>query len=216
MALAKRESMLVWAVGIVVGLFAADHFILTPYLKQREELEAMRGKSIEEQTAALGYRSKEAKSKKEWAQRRDQGLAKDAAEAERQLQGAINQWAHESRVSVASVKPERIESKKDLREIQFVTSAAGDHEALNKFILKIQKAKFPVRITEFQATSRADSSDLTLQMRISTLYLLEDTKDPKKDSNTKVSTTPTPVTSRTTKNVAAKKDKAGGSGHDEF
>lgn len=207
-----RESMLAWGVGIVVGLFALDHFVLTPYFKQRDELEVMRNKSIEDQATALEFRSKEVKSKKNWAQRRDQGLAKEAAEAERQLQGAINQWAHEARVQIQSIKPERIDSKKDLREIQFVTSATGDHEALNRFVYKIQHAKFPVRVAEFQATSRNDSPDLTLQMRISTLYLLEESKDPKK-ADAKVTSTPAAAK---TKNVAVKKDKAGGSGNDEF
>ena len=156
MAMTGREKTLAWGVGVVAGLLFLDYAILTPYFKQRDALAELRNKSMAESETAYRYHNQETDLKEKWVQRRGQGLARDPAEAEKQLLGAIKDWARETGLTIASVKPERIDSKKELREIQLLASAAGSNDALVKFMHKMQAAKFPVRVTEFQAGSRND------------------------------------------------------------
>lgn len=188
MALSKRESILAWGVGSVALLLAVDLLIVEPYFAQRAKLAELRAKNEDEIVAAKKLRRQESALKAKWAERRSQGLAGDPSDAERQVLGALKDWAGETGVVIASVKPEYIESKKELREITVQASASGSNEAMVKFLFKLQTARFPARITEMQLGSRADSEDLALQLRISTLYLTPEKKDngTKKDSGKKV------------------------------
>jgi hypothetical protein len=181
MSLSKRERLLGYGVGGVLGLLALDYLVLTPFLNQRSALEDMQASDARERIEAANVRRQERALKAQWADRRSQGLASDSREAERQLLKAIKDWASESDLTLASVKPEYIESKKELREMQVQASGSGSHVSVVKFLYKLQTAHFPVRVTEVQVTSRTDSGDLALQLRISTLYLVDEAKSKGKD-----------------------------------
>lgn len=186
MALSKRESKLAWGVGIIAVLLAVDLLIIEPYFAQRAKLADLRGKDASESDAVFQLHRDETRLKEKWLERRSQGLADDPKDAERQVLGALKDWAGETGVTIASVKPEYIESKKELREITVQVSASGQSDAMIKFLYKLQTARFPVRVTELQMGSRNDSEELALQLRLSTLYLTQETKDPKKDAGKKV------------------------------
>jgi hypothetical protein len=188
MSLSKRERILAFGVGGVLGLLALDYLILTPYLNQRSALEDMQAQDAREIIDARKTHRDETELKKQWAARRSQGLASDSREAERQLLKAIKDWAYESEITLASVKPEYIESKKELREMQVQAAGSGSHVAIVKFLYKLQAANFPVRVTEVQVASRTDSGDLALQVRISTLYLVDDAKSKSKDEKKALTT----------------------------
>lgn len=212
MAMSRRERTLAWGVGAVVGLLLLDSLVLTPYFKQRDALEELRNKAMADTESAYRTRNKELDLKEKWVQRRGQGLARDSEEAQKQLLGSIKDWAREAGLTIASVKPERIESKKELREIQLLASATGTNDALVKFMFKLQTAKFPVRLIEFQAGSRNDSPELAMQMRISTLYLTDEKKDGKNSTAPGNTTKPGNSSKKgTPAGVAAKREPAANS-----
>ena len=186
MALNKRESTLAWGVGMVALVLAVDMLIIEPYFSQRAKLLELRGKDASDTEEVFQLHRKETQLKAKWADRRTDGLAGDPEDAARQVLGALKDWAGETGVVIASVKPEYVESKKELREITVQVSASGQNEAMIKFLYKLQIARFPVRVTEMQLGSRNDSEDLALQLRISTLYLVPEKKDVKKDAGKKV------------------------------
>lgn len=186
MALSKRESTLAWAVGAIGVVLFLDLVVIEPYFAQRKQLVELRGKDESESDALFQLHREEARLKAKWNDRRSEGLAGDPKSAERQVLGALKDWASESGVVIASVKPEYVESKKELREITVQVSASGQNEAVMKFLIKMQSARFPIRVTELQLGSRNDSEELALQLRLSTLYLTQETKDIKKDTGKKV------------------------------
>ena len=158
MSLSKRERLLAYGVGGVLGLLALDYLVLTPFINQRNALEEMQAQDARETMDAKSMHREERALKLQWAQRRSQGLASDSREAERQLLKAIKDWAAESDLTLASVKPEYIESKKELREMQVQAAGTGNHVAIVKFLYKLQTAQFPVRVTEVQVGSKTDSA----------------------------------------------------------
>lgn len=188
MALSKRESTLAWGVGAIVLLLGCDLLVIEPYFAQRAKLEDLRAKDASESDAVFQLRREETRLKAKWLDRRSEGLASDPKDAQSQVLGALKDWAGETGVVIASVKPEYIESKKELREITVQVSASGQNEAMIKFLFKLQTARFPVRVTEMQLGSRNDSEELALSLRISTLYLTPEKKDTgtKKDTGKKV------------------------------
>ena len=188
MALSKRERTMAWVVGAVVLVLGGDLLVIEPYFAQRAKLEDLRGKDASESDALFQLRRDETRLKAKWLDRRSDGLASDPKDAERQVLGVLKDWAAETGVVIASVKPEYIESKKELREVTVQVSASGQNESIIKFLYKLQVARFPARVTEMQLGSRNDSEELALQLRISTLYFMAEKKDTgtKKEAGKKV------------------------------
>src|SRR6185295_15078521 len=141
MALAKRERILAWAVGAAVALYVGDTFILTPFLEQQKVLAETRTRDREEADKASVEQRREAKLRASI-----QALPTDPKEAERVLLGAINDWANATGIQMSSVKPEYIESKKQLREIVVQASGSGKNRSMMLFLGKIHSAKFPLRV----------------------------------------------------------------------
>ena len=192
MALNKREKTLALGVGGLGLILAVDLLVIEPFFAQREKLVDLRSKDETETRAARKLALEQLSLTKKWNSRTSEGLATDPKDSERQVLGALKDWAGETGVVIASVKPDYVDSKKELREIMVLASVSGSNEAMVKFLFKLQTAKFPVRVTEFKLGARADSEDLALQLKISTLYFVSaDKKDNgpvKKDAAKKVAT----------------------------
>src|SRR5437016_657117 len=189
MALNKREKILALGVGVVGVILAVDLLVIEPFLAEAEGLAKLCSGDASEKNTAGQLRIDEKELKEKWAARRKDGLAEDPKDAERQVLGALKDWAGETGVVIASVRPDYVESKKEIREIMVSASASGSNEAMIKFLFKLQTAKFPVRVTEFKLGARADSDELALQLKISTLYLVPEKKEngaAKKDAGKKV------------------------------
>lgn len=184
MAMARRERLLALTVGVAVALYAGDALILTPFLEQQKALAEMRLKDRNEATAARDEHRREAKLKS-----RIQSLATEQKDAERQLLGAITEWARETGVTMSSVKPEYVDSKKQLKEVLVQAAGSGKNENMVRFLYKLHAAKFPLRVIKTQLGTRTnDSEELTLNLRVSTLYLGPEPKKEavKKDNGKKV------------------------------
>ena len=172
MALAKRERILVIGVVAVVGLLGLDQYLLTPVLDAQDQLQNEREQVLADMKRSQGVMSDRKQSLERWKTMVRGGMKSDPAEAEGQLLHALRDWAKDSGLVLSSVKPERPESKDPLlREIQVQASANGSLEAMTKFLLKTQTAKFPLKVSEFQmATRNETTNDIALQIKASTLY----------------------------------------------
>ncbi|MCY3019323.1 MAG: hypothetical protein NTW87_09900, partial [Planctomycetota bacterium] len=74
-------------------------------------------------------------------------------------------------LTLSSVKPDRPESKGQVKEIHVQATGTGPMEAVARFLWRMHSASFPLKITEFQLGSRTDgTNDLALQLKVSTLY----------------------------------------------
>jgi len=99
------------------------------------------------------------------------GLKRDPAEAESQILQAVGDWARDAGLKMSSVKPERMPDKRSLQEISFQAAGTGPMNAVARFLWRLETSKVPIRIKELQLGSRKEGTDdLTLQLRLSTLY----------------------------------------------
>src|SRR5690349_21252040 len=101
MAMSKRETTLAWVVGTVAALLLLDLYVIEPYFEQRKNLEELRGKDVTETRDLKKLRREETDLKAKWVARRSDGLAGDPKDAERQVLGALKDWASESGVVIA-------------------------------------------------------------------------------------------------------------------
>src|SRR4051794_18339047 len=110
MALNKREKILAYGVGAVGLVLAIDLLVIEPFSAQREALANLRSRDEKEKNIARKLRVDEKELKEKWAARRKDGLAEDPKDAERQVLGALKDWAGETGVVIASVRPDYVES----------------------------------------------------------------------------------------------------------
>jgi Tfp pilus assembly protein PilO len=180
MNLSRREQGLALVVLGVLVILLADRYVLTPLLARQELVATQRGQVLAETGHAQGLMRECRQSAPKWNSMLSNGLKQDPAEAEGQLLHALRDWAKEAGFVLASVKPDRPESKEQLKEIQIQATGNGSMESVAKFLWKMQSTPFPLKVLEFQLGSRTDgANDLALQVRISTLYWAPEQKGAK-------------------------------------
>ena len=108
----------------------------------------------------------------EWKEMLEAGLKRDVSEAESQVLHAVRNWSQESGLALSSVKPQRIAQEGDLQEITFQAAGTGSMRSVARFLWQLETAPLPLKVKELQLGSRKEGADdLSLQLRISALYL---------------------------------------------
>jgi Tfp pilus assembly protein PilO len=170
--LSKRERYAATVTVAAVSILLLDYYVLGPLLAMRSQLETEKNaRSVQMQKASRLLANKSELQRK-WGEMARDGLSGDASAAESQVLHAVRDWAAETGLSLSSLKPERTEQDKLFHKIVFRATGTGTMSQVGQFLWRIQKAQFPVRITDMQLNARKEGTDdLSLQIGISTLYL---------------------------------------------
>jgi hypothetical protein len=181
MGLSQRERIIVLVTLLVVGALAADRLVLAPVTNGLGELKAERQKVL----AQVG----KAKNRLQEKQQRERKKAAAAgfrsdAEAESGVAKALDKWAEDARLTLTSVKPDRVAGgDKGLKEILFVIAGKGSLDAVAWFLYQVETSELPVKVKHMQLGSTSEAGDnMSLELRISTLYLAADEKSAPKQS----------------------------------
>jgi hypothetical protein len=171
MFLSKRERFIITAAVIIVALLVLDRYVVSPLLdccdreairKQSVLAEMQRGRDLLARKRDIGPK---------WREMIASGLKRDPTEAESQILHAVGDWAKEAGLKLSSMKPERLPDKRSLQEISFQAAGTGSMNAVSRFMWRLESSKVPIRVKELQLGSRKEGADdLTLQLRLSTLY----------------------------------------------
>jgi len=173
MIFSKRERLIITAALVVVSLLVFDRYVLTPLLQgysaaktEKDELLA----AIESDKNLLTLRRR---VDPKW-RRMLGGLKYDPAEAETQMLHALGEWSEEAGLNISLLRPERLadKDKTDLREITFFVAGNGSMESVSRFLWRLETGDVPARLKTVQLRSRKEKiDDLSLQLRVSTLYM---------------------------------------------
>lgn len=174
MVLSKRERVIAVVAFAAVATLVLDHYALTPLLNASARLEVERTSAAAELDKATTLFHREGLMAHKWDDMIKGGLKSDPAEAEGQVLHALQGWADQARLSLASMKPERSMQGEELREITVQTSGTGSMAAVSRFLYLIKESQLPLRIRDLQLGARREGTDdLSLQVRVSTLYLAQ-------------------------------------------
>ena len=89
----------------------------------------------------------------------------------------MGSWSQQANLPLVSIRPDRPTDAHGLHEMTFQATADGSMRAVAAFLYRIETASVPVRVRELQIAPRTEGSDdLTVQLRISTLW--EDRRTP--------------------------------------
>jgi hypothetical protein len=171
MFLSKRERFIIAAAVIVVALLVLDRYVVSPLLECCDRAAARKEGVLADIQRGQDLLARKREIGPKWREMIAGGLKRDPAEAESQILHAVGDWARDAGLKMSSVKPERMPDKRSLQEISFQAAGTGPMNAVARFLWRLETSKVPIRIKELQLGSRKEGTDdLTLQLRLSTLY----------------------------------------------
>jgi Tfp pilus assembly protein PilO len=176
MGLSQRERIIVLVTVLVVGALVGDRFVLAPIVNGLGELKAERQKSLTQVKKAKNLLQEKQQIERKKASL-SEGLRSDA-EAESRVAKALDKWAEDARLALTSVKPDRVAGgDKRLKEIIFVIAGKGSLDAVAWFLYQVETSDLPIKVKHMQLGSTSEAGDnMSLELRISTLYLAADEK----------------------------------------
>jgi Tfp pilus assembly protein PilO len=177
MVLSKRERILAIATLLVVG-FLAIYMILVKPVMHRRQLTSEERVELEAQVQlAQNLFDRRKILERKWSTPLAEGMQSDA-DLETRVAKDMNQWAQETRLTLPSVKPERSTNEKGYTEITFVAAGRGSLEAVASFLYRVETSELPLKVTSMQLGSSESGDSISLQLRVSALYLGDSSKTP--------------------------------------
>lgn len=171
MVLSKRERIILITTLVSVGLLIANTFIIEPVLTKRDELESQRQQLLGDLSEAELLIGNHRRMQQKWNAMLSDGLRNDE-EAESKVLAALRAWSGDARLSLSSIRPERVSGDKGLQEMIFTVAGKGSLDSLARFLWQIETAALPVKIKDMQLGSSSESGDrMSLQLHLSVLYL---------------------------------------------
>ncbi|MBE0535380.1 MAG: hypothetical protein IH624_06890 [Phycisphaerae bacterium] len=170
--LSKRERWIAIGALIILVLLPADRFILTPVLDKLAAVADRRQQLVGQLDEAQNLFDRRRLMEKKWRLFSSQGLETES-QAESRVLHAVGQWAQDSRLTMTSVKPQRLATEgTDLQEMTVSVAGTGSLQAAARFLWNVEHAAIPVKIKDLQLGSANDTgSEMSLQVRLSTLYI---------------------------------------------
>lgn len=171
MVLSKRERMILIVAVAAVLMLIADKFVVGPIRAQREEVKARKLELKAELDKAQILFARQRLMERKWKAMLSDGLRNDT-ETESRIARALDGWSKDTRLTLSSVKPERVASDKGLKEMTFVVAGTGALEAVARFLWQIETAPLPIKVKDMQLGSTNESGQImSLQLRLSALCL---------------------------------------------
>ena len=170
--LSGRERLLAIGSLVVLGLLLSDRYLLEPAWALLDDLDLRQQQRLSDVAAARTL----------FEQRRrlapllqGQGAAKlprDPAAAEAQALAVLQAAAGGARFVVDALRPERVAAHDQLRPLAFQLTGHGNLEQVARFLHALDGAALPLRVEQLRLSTRKDGADdLSLQLRLTTLYL---------------------------------------------
>ena len=174
--LSKRERIMAIMAVAVVGFLVLNKFLIGPVSGKLQQLETQKNQLLLELDEAQNLFQKRRILEKQWKAALSEGL-RNEVEAESKVGRALDKWSEEARLTLSSVKPERVASDKGLKEMTFVVVGTGTLDAVARFLWQIETAPLPIKVKDMQLGSSNESGQsMSVQLRLSALCLGADQK----------------------------------------
>ncbi|MDY7010193.1 MAG: hypothetical protein SVV80_05500 [Planctomycetota bacterium] len=178
MILSKREKIIITATLVAISVLVLDRYALTPLLDRYSAVRTRKEMLLAETRHAENLLALHRKVAPRWRILTG-SLKSDPAEAESQMLHALRDWSEQAGLNLSLLRPERSTEKTDLREITFHVAGDGTMRSVSRFLWSLETADIPTRLKTMQLRSRKEGiDDLSVQLRISTLYLSDESPLP--------------------------------------
>jgi hypothetical protein len=156
---------------LAVALLVADRYVIAPVLESGQELEAERQRVVGELERATLLFERRRLMARRWQEMTEGGLSADPSRAEQRVLHALRDWAQAEGLSLASLRPDRMDGEDGVGEVTVAVAGTGTMRAVARFLYRVERTELPLRVRELQLGSRTEGEDdLSLQLKLSTLY----------------------------------------------
>lgn len=166
----EREKKIAIFVGVAVGLYGIDQWLLEPYF---DDLNKADDQIAHYQTALSdgnGVLQNRLKASKHWKEISTGFVQADASAAESSLLNRIHDCAQRANLFVSSYKTEKAEKEKGYDRISVKPTAVGTMQQISRFLYELRQSDIPVRVGELQITARKEGvDDLSLALTLTTI-----------------------------------------------
>ena len=172
MPIKNRQQLLVIIAATAIVILLGDKLVVTPLLAGWRD----RAKRITELTKQVSQGSvllmREQTIRDRWDQMRTNTLPENVSTAENAVLRAFERWSQDSRISIASIKPQWKRAGEDFVTLECRADAFGTMPALTRFLYEIEKDPLALRIEAVEITARDnDGQQLGLGLQVSGLQL---------------------------------------------
>lgn len=168
--MSKRETILVWAVALLVGFFALDRLVISPMQAHLAQLKDDINAVQEDVDAGMVLIDNSELIESRWAERYTAGLDRDAASARLRVQGMLSEFAERAGLTLTNLSAGGNLGNDDFTEVRFSLTASGELRSVARFIERVQEADAPLALLTCDISRRDESSPrLTLRLTVSTL-----------------------------------------------
>jgi Tfp pilus assembly protein PilO len=182
MTFTKRERLImIFSIAAIV-LLIGDRYFLSPIMSKysrTQEIKQQLQNRLDQSNAAI---QRKAILQRQWQKMNDSGLKYNFAAAESNILRYIKDSALKNSLVLSSVQPQLIESKNDIREMEFIVSGTGSMDAVTNFLWDMETSELPLKTETFQLGSNDENAyQMSVQVKLSSIYIA--TKEKEKDVN---------------------------------
>ena len=174
MDLNKRQKLLMIATASVVGFFALDKVVLTPYVTAWKERSARiagleesmkKGRQLIERTKTLDT---------QWQQMQKQSLPLAPSAAENEVLQAALRWSRDSHINFNSLLPQWRDHDGGYRTLEVRANATAPVASVTRLLYALDTDPMAVRLEECEIDAHDDhGAQVDLRLRFSGLQLTQ-------------------------------------------
>ncbi len=174
MQIKNRQQLLAILAAGGVALLVADRLVITPLKdawKARAERIVQLRRAVTE-GAKLREPVRERSIRGRWNNMKTNMLPENISAAENQVLRAFDRWSQDSRISIASIKPQWKQIEDDYMTYECRADAFGSLQAITRFLYEIEKDPMALKIDSVEINARDNNGQqLSLGLQVSGLRL---------------------------------------------
>jgi hypothetical protein len=123
-------------------------------------------------TQGAQLRDRERTIRERWTGMKTNTLPENISAAENEVLRAFDRWSQESRISIASIKPQSKQEDVDYITYECRADAFGNLQAITRFLYEIEKDSLALKIDSVEINARdTTGQQLSLGLQVSGLRL---------------------------------------------
>jgi hypothetical protein len=172
MQIKNRQHMLAFVAAAGVGLLVADRMVVTPLRDAWRDRTARIVELRKAVTQGAQLRGRERIIRDRWNSMNTNTLPENVSAAENAVLRAFDRWSQDSRISIASIKPQWKQADDDYMTYECRADAFGSLQAITRFLYEIEQDPLALKIESVEINARDNTGQqLSLGLQVSGLRL---------------------------------------------
>jgi len=172
MQINNRQQMLAVVAAAGVGLLVADRLVMEPLKNAWKERSTRIVELRRAVTQGAQLRDRERTIRERWTGMKTNTLPENISAAENEVLRAFDRWSQDSRISIASIKPQWKQADDDYMTYECRADAFGNLQAITRFLYEIEKDPLALKIDSVEINARdTTGQQLSLGLQVSGLRL---------------------------------------------